>query len=165
MPDTDTDLKPVYGEPELQPGWDDDGEPLNETDCGWDLTWGCNLSFGHADPSAEGGPLDVTVNTSDRHQGITVRSVTAEQLVAFGQMLVNLGATSIATEWLCRRPVCECRPAVDMVENVITATQAAHALRTPGYPGRQILSRTVTELPDGSTLTSSWKEVARNVKD
>jgi hypothetical protein len=96
MPDTTTDLKPVYGEPELRPGWDDDGEPLNETDCGWDLAWGCNLSFGHADPGVAGGPLEVTVSTSDLHQaqGITVRAVTPGQLIAFGQMLIDLGRSA-----------------------------------------------------------------------
>lgn len=88
------DLKPVSGDPELRPTWDDVAEEdRNVHDCGWHLAWDCNLSVGHTltDDDTEGiptGPVAITVAMKGER---TQRAVTGEQLITYGLMLVNLG--------------------------------------------------------------------------
>lgn len=78
---------PAYGNPELGPDtYDEDGEP-HDFGVGWDLSWGCKVSIGYDD-----GQLHATVSMSDADQraGISVRSVTAEQVRAYAHQLLAL---------------------------------------------------------------------------
>jgi hypothetical protein len=97
MRDASTEIRPAYSEPELRPMWDDEkDEDVNVLDCGWTIGGNCNISVGHTFTAVdtEGiptGPVGITVALDG---SITQRLVTGEQLVAFGQMLINLGERS-----------------------------------------------------------------------
>lgn len=89
-------LRPVSGAPTKRYEYVEDGEfgepvPTNPS-AGWDLSFGCNLTFSADD----NGDLRVTVSTSDQDQrdGITVRSVTRDQLAAFAWQLMDVVGSS-----------------------------------------------------------------------
>lgn len=160
---TTDEPRPVYSDPNLIPGWDDDGNPLNETDCRWDLAFGCALSFGHDDDGIGGGPLHVTVSTSDAHQrdGITVRTVTPEQVAEFGRMLCDLGSTDVVTQWWMgdRAPDGRAQPITTRTDEEHYNVRQMWRGRGPGLTSWMMFRRTVTTLPDGSALTSPWVDV------
>lgn len=91
---------PVYGSPQfLQQEQIEDmfGDPaLTEpTSCGWDLSGGARINYGHVD---DGGPLLVTLNLSDYAMatGIVQRIVTREQLVEHARHLLRLAGAELA---------------------------------------------------------------------
>lgn len=156
MSDPTASLKPVYGQPELRPGWDDDGDPVNEHDCGWDLAYGCNLSFGHPDLGVEGGQLYICVAMAGQ---MTQRAVTGEQVAAFGLMLLGLAGKTV-TE--CGMEYTNDHgKTVDVEPCDPRDWRDCYVSTDPGHH-----SRTVITLPDGTVLTSSWKTTKGcNVKD
>ncbi len=162
MPDQTITNEPraVLSPPNLIPGWDDDGEPLNVTDCHWSLAWGCALSFGHPDPGVEGGPLQVVVSTSDAHQrdGITVRTVTPEQVAEFGLMLLGLAGTTVTQ---CGMQYTNDGGATVTIEPCDRRDWRDCAVSTDEGHHR----RTVITLPDGLVLTSSWTKEPEGTAD
>lgn len=79
--------RPVMRDPDCGPYvTDDDCRPL-EDGVGWDLSGQCRVTF-----SPEPHGLEVTVSTSGEEQemGITVRSVTADQIRSYAYKLLAL---------------------------------------------------------------------------
>jgi hypothetical protein len=81
--------KPVNGEPGIRMEWDEDVEAMRIDGIGWDLSFGCTVSFAY---DHDRGEHYVCVSTSDADQraGITSRRTTKEQLASLGQQLVNV---------------------------------------------------------------------------
>lgn len=66
---------------------DDDGVSL-EDGVGWDLSWGCRVSFGDDDPA--GLVVAVSMSEEDQRKGITNRLATPEQVRRFARDLLAL---------------------------------------------------------------------------
>jgi hypothetical protein len=89
--------RPVYADPSV--GYDnygEDGDRPQDFGAGWDLSFGCKVSFGYCE-----GELRASVSLSDHdlRAGCTIRSITREQLNAFASGLrevVALGGTNEA---------------------------------------------------------------------
>lgn len=89
--------RPVYGDPSV--GYDNYGEDGDEPQdfyAGWDLSFGCKVSFGYVE-----GRLRASVSMSDHdlRNGCSIRSITREQLNSFAgylRQVVALGGTNEA---------------------------------------------------------------------
>lgn len=89
--------RPTYGNPSV--GYDhygEDGDQPQDFGAGWDLSFGCKVSFGYFE-----GKLRASVHMSDHdlRAGCTIRSITREQLAAFAsglRQVVALGGTNEA---------------------------------------------------------------------
>jgi hypothetical protein len=81
--------KPVHSEPGIEMEWDEDVEAMRVDGIGWDLSFGCKVSFAYDHVKGE---HYVCVSTSDADQraGVTSRRTTKEQLASLGQQLLNV---------------------------------------------------------------------------
>jgi hypothetical protein len=82
-----TEPRAVYHDPgNVEHEYDEDEKPINPS-VGWDIAWGCRVSFSHYD-----GAWRVTVAVSDaeRRNGGAIRSVTREHLRQFAHQLIEL---------------------------------------------------------------------------
>lgn len=90
-------VRPVYNDPgEVQPDYYDEFDDTpHDHGIGWDLSWDCRVSFGYQD-----NRLHACVSTSgaERRNGITVRTITPNQLRAFAAQLVALADLGTAVE-------------------------------------------------------------------
>jgi hypothetical protein len=83
--------RPVMRDPDRGPYvTDEDGHPLDDG-VGWDLSWGCRVSFG-TDP--EGFTVTVSTSAEDQRKGITNRLVTPSQVRQFAHDLLTLADTA-----------------------------------------------------------------------
>ncbi|CAL9605982.1 hypothetical protein SUDANB95_05490 [Actinosynnema sp. ALI-1.44] len=78
--------RPVFAEPDYRYEHDEDGNP-HDPSAGWDLAFGCRVSFGTMD-----GVLRASVHMSDHElsAGCSVREVTPEQIRTFANHLLHL---------------------------------------------------------------------------
>lgn len=89
--------RPVYADPSAEfDNYGEDGDQPQDFAAGWDLSFGCKVSFGYVD-----GELRASVSLSDHdlRAGGTIRSITREQLNAFAsglRQVVALGGTNEA---------------------------------------------------------------------
>lgn len=89
--------RPTYGNPTADyDNWGENGDEPQDFGAGWDLSFGCKVSFGYFE-----GKLRASVHMSDHDlaAGCTVRSITREQLNAFAsglRQVVRIGGTNEA---------------------------------------------------------------------
>lgn len=84
---TPTEPRAVYHDPgNVEHEYDEDEKPINPS-VGWDIAWGCRVSFSHYD-----GAWRVTVSVSDaeKRNGGSIRTVTREQLRKLAHQLIEL---------------------------------------------------------------------------
>ena len=81
--------KPVTSNPGIEAEWDEDVDAMRVDGIGWDLSFGCKVTFAYDHAKGE---HYVCVSTSDADQraGITSRRTTKEQLASLGQQLLNV---------------------------------------------------------------------------
>lgn len=96
METTTPTARPVHRDPDRSgEGWDDDNDCVIHDGTGWDLSYGCRFGINH-DRERVGDPDEWTVIVStfgeDQRKGITVRTVTPEQVEAFARHLLDLVA-------------------------------------------------------------------------
>lgn len=79
--------RPVMRNPDSGPyDYDEDGHPLDQG-VGWDLAWGCRVSFSN---DADGLSATVSMSDEEQRRGIAVRAVTADQIRDYAHKLLAL---------------------------------------------------------------------------
>jgi hypothetical protein len=91
------DRKPVHGEPGIQAEWDEGTDAMRVDGIGWDLSWGCKVSFAY-DPAKDEHYVCVATSDADQRAGITSRRTTKEQLASLGQQLLNVFGEGVRPE-------------------------------------------------------------------
>lgn len=77
----------VYHDPgDLQYEYDEDDNPTDPS-VGWDLTFGCRVSFSH---DSDGYRATVSISDQTQRDGIAVRGVTRDQIRAYAYQLIRL---------------------------------------------------------------------------
>ncbi len=79
--------RPVLGNPELNMTGDEDGNTWPES-VGWALSWGCQLTFGRDEKTAE-PYVQVSLSDEDLRRGITQRKATRAQVAEFARLLAE----------------------------------------------------------------------------
>lgn len=85
-PPPTTTPRPAHADPDYRHEYDEDGNP-HDPSAGWDLAFGCRISFGTMD-----GVLRASVHMSDHElkARCAIREVTPEQIRAFANDLLHL---------------------------------------------------------------------------
>jgi len=101
----ETPLRPTNGHPEFIPREDYDiddfdGKPIPPTleSVGWDLSFGSRINFGVIEDGTGDLYVDLQLSDDAVANGMVIRSVTREQVLAFAQHLLDLvGARPVLT--------------------------------------------------------------------
>lgn len=122
--DAEPELRPVYGEPGSGFEWYDEEGKGRDPHVGWDLSWGCRVSFAYDE-----GQLRATVSLSDAdlRAGITVRSATRDQLRNFADRILD---------FLRDTEVCTCNGGWSVDENYWPED---YEMRDPLRPGKGLI--------------------------